>query len=594
MKSKGLYSPIVNISEKDSYLVPNEDIRGIGSPYALKAGYFEASKLVDPTVIKGSGLTMIQIPSPIKDKYIQLPGGTVTSPGLAFVATADNDTGLYLKGANNPAMSVNGTLVFDWNTTRLLIASGYQLQLSDRTATQVLFAGASKEVTGDAGFTYSASDDQATLSQSHATTTPFLIGTQASTGDAAFRLALGASRSFAHGIDNSDSDSLKWSTAASGTAVLGTGDLMTLTTGGSLGIGTTGPDRKLDVLDASNPQLRLTKTDGSDYVDLQANAGFKLTVNGTEFMTVSTVGDWAGTASRSATDHEFLWKNSNATANSNSYIIIEQDSGYGAIQFLDTTSGSRWTFGQDSVTAVAGTIFRLAYGDGLGTSVVWETNSDGETVINDLSADRDTAFFTLVGSGNAFGTPTERTSIFFDISPTRAWPGAGSPTIAAQRDVWIAAGVYSLASGTAVTFTDAATFYIAGEPTGGAGITITNPWAIWVDSGACRFDGKTYHAGEVEIDGALNHDGTTVGFYAVTPVTRPSAYTQTYSTTTRTHANFTSNDLSAFTGGLIGFLDAAERDGVRTEFNALRADVANLKQLVNSMIDDRQADGLAQ
>jgi len=39
---------------------------------------------------------------------------------------------------------------------------------------------------------------------------------------------------------------------------------------GNFGVGTTGPDRKLDVLDASNPQLRLTHTDGSKYVDFKA------------------------------------------------------------------------------------------------------------------------------------------------------------------------------------------------------------------------------------------------------------------------------------------------------------------------------------
>ena len=31
--------------------------------------------------------------------------------------------------------------------------------------------------------------------------------------------------------------------------------------------------------------------------------------------------------------------------------------------------------------------------------------------------------------------------------------------------------------------------------------------------------------GDVEIDGALNHDGTTAGFYGTTPVTKPSITT---------------------------------------------------------------------
>lgn len=45
--------------------------------------------------------------------------------------------------------------------------------------------------------------------------------------------------------------------------------------------------------------------------------------------------------------------------------------------------------------------------------------------------------------------------------------------------------------------------------------------------------GKLHVTGELELDGALNHDGTTVGFYGVTPVARP---TLTYSRTGETAA----------------------------------------------------------
>lgn len=44
--------------------------------------------------------------------------------------------------------------------------------------------------------------------------------------------------------------------------------------GGNVGIGTTGPDRRLDVLDASNPQLRLSQADGTTYTDFQTSSGF--------------------------------------------------------------------------------------------------------------------------------------------------------------------------------------------------------------------------------------------------------------------------------------------------------------------------------
>jgi len=46
---------------------------------------------------------------------------------------------------------------------------------------------------------------------------------------------------------------------------------------GNLGINTAGPDRRLDVLDATNPQMRLTHTDGSVYADFQAtDTGIKM------------------------------------------------------------------------------------------------------------------------------------------------------------------------------------------------------------------------------------------------------------------------------------------------------------------------------
>lgn len=41
---------------------------------------------------------------------------------------------------------------------------------------------------------------------------------------------------------------------------------------GYVGIGTTGPDRKLDILDASNPQLRLSQADGTAYADLKVDS----------------------------------------------------------------------------------------------------------------------------------------------------------------------------------------------------------------------------------------------------------------------------------------------------------------------------------
>jgi len=64
--------------------------------------------------------------------------------------------------------------------------------------------------------------------------------------------------------ESADEDKIRFDTAGS--------ERMIIDNLGAVGIGTSSPDRKLDVLDASDPQLRLTHTDGSNYVDLKATA----------------------------------------------------------------------------------------------------------------------------------------------------------------------------------------------------------------------------------------------------------------------------------------------------------------------------------
>jgi hypothetical protein len=128
--------------------------------------------------------------------------------------------------------------------------------------------------------------------------------------------------------------------------------------------------------------------------------------------------------------------------------------------------------------------------------------------------------------------------------------------------------------------------------------------------------------GLTNIVGDLDHDGTNVGFFGVTPAARPSAYTQTYSTADKTHANPTAVALTDNTTGtanttLQAIPDPADtpasadalRDdivandlpAIRNNFadlaasnNAIIADLADVKQLLNSVIDDLQSLGILQ
>ena len=67
---------------------------------------------------------------------------------------------------------------------------------------------------------------------------------------------------------------LRFYVVASGTAgnVATLNEAMRITSGRNVGINTSDPDRKLDVLDASNPQFRYTQADGTTYGEIQADS----------------------------------------------------------------------------------------------------------------------------------------------------------------------------------------------------------------------------------------------------------------------------------------------------------------------------------
>jgi hypothetical protein len=92
------------------------------------------------------------------------------------------------------------------------------------------------------------------------------------------------------------------------------------------------------------------------------------------------------------------------------------------------------------------------------------------------------------------------------------------------------------------------------------------------------------------------HASSRVGFFGVTPVVRQSAYTQTYATASKTHPAVTSVAVAttaATNSSPYGYAQA-QADAIPVAINANRADILALKQVVNALIDDLQAYGLAQ
>jgi hypothetical protein len=91
-----------------------------------------------------------------------------------------------------------------------------------------------------------------------------------------------------------------------------------------------------------------------------------------------------------------------------------------------------------------------------------------------------------------------------------------------------------------------------------------------------------------------------IGFFNVTPQARPTAYTQTYSTASRTMNAYTSDpESSAYTGidnaqaGTV-YATVADLNQLRVAYETLRAMAENRQDVLNSVIDDHQGYGLFQ
>lgn len=86
-----------------------------------------------------------------------------------------------------------------------------------------------------------------------------------------------------------------------------------------------------------------------------------------------------------------------------------------------------------------------------------------------------------------------------------------------------------------------------------------------------------------------------IGFFSTTPIARTAAYTQTYSTASRTHAAYTSDTESvAYTGATDGEAKLADLNALRVAYENLRVAYESSSKVLNQVIDDLQAYGLLQ
>lgn len=102
---------------------------------------------VETALYSGSSVYISDIFTTVEGVPVYLTDGSVGTPALSW--QNDRDSALYRLGSQNFGWSVAATLKYDWNATRLKLASGFSLDITDMTSGSVLFAGSGGRVSQD-------------------------------------------------------------------------------------------------------------------------------------------------------------------------------------------------------------------------------------------------------------------------------------------------------------------------------------------------------------------------------------------------------------------------------------------------------------
>lgn len=328
----------------------------------------------------------------------------------------------------------------------------------------------------------------------------------------------------------------------------------------------------------------------------------------------TAIGAWAFRKNTTASEGTAIgqacfWQNTTGTGN----VGIGYAAGYS-----NTTGSGNLCIGSYSFfTSVTGGSFNIAVG---GFSMFSSTGAEACTAIgyNSLAALTTGDELVAIGynAGSALTTGASGTLI-----------GAFSEAAAVDSQHFVGIGHSAIAASNECSFGP----YVNLIKVHGNSTTTNRPrfhlLATDVDNtDATRMYRLSLHAWDTAAREGLRIEGSgsapLVGFYGVAAVARPGAYTQTYATADKTHANLTSATLTDNSGGTANTTVQALTDPADTpavadvlrddlvanlipelrnnfadvvaQINALRVDLEDVKQLANSMIDDLQALGLMQ
>ena len=123
-------------------------------------------------------------------------------------------------------------------------------------------------------------------------------------------------------------------------------------------------------------------------------------------------------------------------------------------------------------------------------------------------------------------SPFSGSAVFAAATPAKLYVGTGTVTdttsaIGATNAVGAVSslGITPIAAtNTSVTYTNAATLYIAGAPSAGTNVTLTNPYSLYVAAGSNFFGGSIYSGSDITATGNVAAAYGTYGTFATTAV----------------------------------------------------------------------------
>jgi|GEM_PF-2513957 len=318
-----------------------------------------------------------------------------------------------------------------------------------------------------------------------------------------------------------NSGSISFNTVAAGSGA----ERVRISHSGYMGVNTTGPDRRLDILDASNPQLRLTYTDGTVYTDFQTGANGGSALTGSALTATGAIG----------LSDSFTITNATASASQYGEKLAVTSTGatastlYGKhISFTDATATANTVYGLyvDAATGnAADTTYAAAFMNGnvgIGTTTPSTDLQIGSATFTGAYGSYSTSRNgLLVGEGAGDGTGL----VSLQVSSTynhATFPNYGLVLVngssTSSYDTWgimhdgpaKAAGGLQFAYAAQGSNIHATTPMVTFQKTGNVGIGDTSPAAnlvIGSDAGAGYANG----AGDVYVQNDLEVDGTIYG-----------------------------------------------------------------------------------